>query len=62
MKSTFQYPTPEQVRWHMQEARRMRSETVHERLKSAGAWLADGPPLPDASEPQHHRRSVSSLT
>jgi len=41
MEATIPSPTPEQVRWHMQEARRLRSETVHELLKSAGAWLAD---------------------
>jgi len=41
MEATIPNPTPEQVRWHMQEARRLRSETVHELLKSAGAWLAD---------------------
>jgi hypothetical protein len=41
METTIPNPTPEQVRRHMQEARRLRSETVHELLKSAGAWLAD---------------------
>ncbi len=40
MEPTIPNPTPEQVRWRMQEARRLRSETVHELLKSAGTWLA----------------------
>jgi hypothetical protein len=40
MKATFQYPTSQEVERNMQEARRLRSETVHELLKSAGAWLA----------------------
>ena len=35
METTIPNPTPEQVRWHMQQARRMRSEAVHELLKSA---------------------------
>ena len=41
METTIPNPTPEEVRWHMQQARRMRSEAVHELVKSAGAWLAD---------------------
>ncbi len=53
MESTFPYPTPEQVRWHMQEARRLRSETVHELLESAGAWLADA-----LRSPTGERRSI----
>jgi hypothetical protein len=40
MEPTLQYPTPEQVERHMREARRLRSETVHELLKSAGMTLA----------------------
>jgi hypothetical protein len=39
METGFQHPTPEQVERHMQEARRLRSETVHELLQSAGAAL-----------------------
>jgi hypothetical protein len=41
METGFQHPTPEEVERHMHEARRLRSETVHELLKSAGASLAD---------------------
>lgn len=40
METGFQHPTPEQVERHMQAARRLRSETVHELLRSAGAALA----------------------
>jgi hypothetical protein len=41
METAFQYPTPEQIERHMEQARRMRSETVHELLKFAGPWLVD---------------------
>jgi hypothetical protein len=41
METTFQYPTTEQIERNMQEARRLRAETVHELLKSARAWLVD---------------------
>jgi len=40
METTIPNPAPEQVEWHMQQARRLRSEAVHEILRSAGAWLA----------------------
>ena len=32
-------PTYEEVRWHMQQAARMRSEAVHELLHRAAAWI-----------------------
>jgi hypothetical protein len=40
METGFQHPTPEQVERHMWEARRLRSETVHELFQAAGAALA----------------------
>ena len=33
------YPTREEVRWHMQQSARMRSEAVHELLHRAAAWI-----------------------
>jgi hypothetical protein len=41
--TTFRYPTAEQVERSMQDARRLRSETVYQLLRSALAWLAGGP-------------------
>jgi len=43
MEPRIPNPTPEEIRWCMQEARRLRSETVHELLESAGVWLAGAP-------------------
>jgi hypothetical protein len=40
MATTFENPTPERIEWHMQEARRMRSEAVHALLESAATWIA----------------------
>jgi hypothetical protein len=33
------YPTPEEVRWHMQQSARMRSEAVHEFLQCFAARI-----------------------
>jgi hypothetical protein len=35
----FRYPTREEVRWHMQQSARMRSEAVHALLHRAVAWI-----------------------
>jgi hypothetical protein len=40
METRIPSPTPDEVRWHMQQARRLRSETVHRLLRRAGAWLS----------------------
>jgi hypothetical protein len=34
-----EHPTPEEIARHMARAHRMRSETVHEYLSRAAAWI-----------------------
>ena len=37
-RSEVRYPTREEVRWHLQQSARMRSEAMHEALHRAAAW------------------------
>jgi hypothetical protein len=36
------YPSREEVRWHMQQSARMRSEAVHALLHRTVAWVGGG--------------------
>ena len=40
--TTVRYPSQEEIRWHMQQSARMRSEAVHELLHRAAAWVGGG--------------------
>jgi hypothetical protein len=35
-------PTPEEIRWHLQQAARLRSEALHRVLHRAAAWVGGG--------------------
>lgn len=35
-------PTPEEIRWHLQQAARLRSEALHGVLRRAAAWVRGG--------------------
>jgi hypothetical protein len=35
-------PTPEEIRWHLQQAARLRSEALHGVLHRAAAWVGGG--------------------
>jgi hypothetical protein len=35
-------PTPEEIRWHLRQAARLRSEALHRVLHHAAAWVGGG--------------------
>lgn len=45
-------PTPEEIRWHLQQAARLRSEALHGILYRAAPWVGGGA----VGEPEPFRR------